>query len=311
MHEVRISAPEGNSKQVVGLALHVGIAEAAVYEVYVHGPNVQKQVISVETSTPRAKDFIDALFSADWFDPKQYSITTRELRAIFSSEPVFEITKPMVEPALDVLQDLWQLNHITASYIARAAGGALLLAYGMFHNNAIAIVVAALFLPFLSQVLAIGFGLWAGDWHLSKQGAAALGLSTILSIAGGAIVALLHGGPLAFSEFQTPLVAFGISSVIGIAAGLSTADDAGRRYLIGVAAAVQYAIFPVWFGSCIVLGFPGFSLITERTGTFATNIFTIAGAAALVYMLTGMRRDEVHRFRSKTGGMYSAGPRDR
>src|SRR5205085_12657982 len=142
MHEVRISVPDGKSERVVGLALHVGITEAAVYEVYVHGPDVRKQIISVETSTPRAKEFVDAIFSADWFDPKQYSITTRELRSIFSSERVFEITRPMIEPALDVLEDLWQLNHLTPSYVARAAGAALLLAYGMFQNSAIAIVVA-------------------------------------------------------------------------------------------------------------------------------------------------------------------------
>src|SRR5204863_4337115 len=164
----------------------------------------------------------------DWFDPKQYSITTRELRAIFSSEHVFELTRPMIEPALDVLEDLWQLNHLTPSFIARATGAALLLAYGMFRNSAIAIVVAALFLPFLAQVLAIGFGLWAGDRHLAKQGVRALSLSTAVSVLGGAVVALLHGGQLAFSEFQSPLVAFAISSVIGVAAGLSSADDAGR-----------------------------------------------------------------------------------
>src|SRR5439155_10345931 len=104
----------------------------------------------------RAKEFVDALFSADWFDPKRYSITTRELRAIFSSESVFEITRPMIEPALDVLEDLWQLNHLTPSYVARATGAALLLAYGMFRNSAIAIVVAALVLPFLAQVFEIG-----------------------------------------------------------------------------------------------------------------------------------------------------------
>ena len=245
MHEVRITAPAGSSDRVGGLALQAGIPQATVYEVFVHGPNQRKQVVSVETSTPRAKTFLDAVFAADWFDTTDYSITTRELRAIFSAERVFDITKPMIEPALDVLEDLWQLNHITPSYVGRAAGAAVLLAYGMFHNSAIAIVVAALFLPFLSQVLAIGFGLRAGDRGLAKQGAAALALSTIVSILGGIVVGLFYDRGIAYTEFQTPLVAFGISSVIGAAAGLASADDAGRRYLIGVAAAVQYAVFPV------------------------------------------------------------------
>jgi len=305
MHEVRVSAPHGHSERVVGMALLVGISEATVYDVFVHGPDVPKHVISVETSTPRAKKFIDALFSADWFDPKHYSITTRELRSIFSSERVVDITRPMIEPGIDVLEDLWQLSHLTASYAARAAGAAILLAYGMFRNSAIAIVVAALFLPFLSNVLAISFGLWTGDRKLASQGTKALAFSTVVSIAAGAIVAWVHGGQIGFTEFQRPIVAFVISSAIGIAAGLASADDAGRRYLIGVAAAVQYAVFPVWFGTCIVLGFPAGSVIFERLAAFAVNIVTIAGTAALVYAIAGMRREEVARFRSKIGGTYN------
>ena len=96
--------------------------------------------------------------------------------------------------------------------------------------------------------------------------------------------------------------------VIGIAAGLSSADDAGRRYLIGVAAAVQYAVFPVWFGTCIVVGFPGGSVIAQRIETFVINV-TIAVAAAFVYALAGMRKEEVGRFRSKIPGAYSGEPR--
>jgi hypothetical protein len=205
----------------------------------------------------------------------------------------------MIEPALDVLEDLWQLNHITPSYVGRAGGAAVLLAYGMFHNNAIAIVVAALFLPFLSQVLAIGFGLRAGDHGLARQGAAALALSTIISTAAGVLVGLFYARGIAYTEFQTPLVALGISGVIGAAAGLASADDAGRRYLIGVAAAVQYAVFPVWFGTCVVHGFPAAPIIAERIGTFVINTVTIAIVAAAVYAWAGMRREDVDRFRSK------------
>ena len=299
MHEVRITAPVQASDRLVGLALEVGISQATIYDVFVHGPNERKHVISVETSTPQAKAFLDAVFGADWFDTKEYSITTRELRAIFSAERISDLTRPMIEPALDVLEDLWQLNHITPSYIGRAGGAAVLLGYGMFHNNAIGIVVAALFLPFLSQVLAIGFGLRAGDRSLAKQGAAALAVSTTISTAAGVLVALFYGRGIAYAEFQTPLVAVGISGVIGAAAGLASADDAGRRYLIGVAAAVQYAVFPVWFGTCIVHGFPAVPVIMERVGTFVINVVTIAIVAATVYAWAGMRNEDVNRFRSK------------
>jgi hypothetical protein len=305
MHEVRVGAPEGSSKAIADLALRVGIAEVSVYTVQVYGSTPQKQIVSVETSTPLAKQFIDAMFSDPWFNPEHYSITTRELRAILSSESVFDITKPMIEPALDVLEDLWQLNHITPSYLGRATGGAILLAFGMLHNNPISIVVAAMFLPFLSQVLAVAFGLWGGERRLAKQGVLAILVSTGIAIFGGVVVSLLGRNSFGFTEFQSPLIGLGISSVIGIAAGLASADDAGRRYLIGVAAAVQYSVFPVWFGACLVLGFPPRAIVIERTATFFINIIAIAVTAGGVYAMVGMRREEASRFRSTMSRRYS------
>src|SRR6185437_10188289 len=67
-----------------------------------------------------------------------------------------------------------------------------------------------------------------------------------------------------------------ISCFIGIAAGLSGADDAGRRYLIRVAAAVQFAVFPAWFGLSVMHGFGSSQLVLERLGTFAINVAPIA-----------------------------------
>jgi hypothetical protein len=105
----------------------------------------------------------------------------------------------------------------------------LLLAYGMRHDDVISIVVAALFLPFMAQVLGLGFGIWTTDWNLASQAALALAVSIVISIAGGVTVALAFGGPMLFDGFKTPAVSLGISLVIGAAAGLSTADDTGRR----------------------------------------------------------------------------------
>jgi uncharacterized membrane protein len=205
----------------------------------------------------------------------------------------------MIEPALDVLEDLWQLSHVTPSYIGRAAGAAVLMAYGMFENSAISIVVAALFLPFLSQILAVSFGLWVRDPGLAKQGVFALCVSSMLSTATGVLVALFHPGPLMFDDFKTPLVSLGISSIIGITAGLASADDTGRRYLIGVAAAVQYAVFPVWIGICMVRGFPDTHVITERISSFGINLVTIVVMSVFVYAWTGMRKEDIRRFRTQ------------
>jgi hypothetical protein len=296
MHEIRVKVPEGVGGEIAAVALSLGIEEASVVRVYVHGPNRPAEQVSVEVSTPLGKAFVDAVMAHEQFDPEQCSITSRELRAIVSRSPVREVTRPMVEPAIDVFEDLWQLSHITPSYVARAFSAALLLGYGMMEDNPIAIVVAALFLPFLSIVLAVSFGLWSQDVGLAWQGVRALIVSILCSIAGGFIVAALHGPPMQFHAFQKPLLSFGISAVIAIAAGLATADDAGRRYLIGVAAAVQYAVFPVWFGIALVIGFPDAATIRQRLLTLAINIATIAGIAAVAYALLGMKREDVHRF---------------
>jgi len=213
MHEIRLNMRESHIEEVARLALATGVGQVSIYDVFVYGPNQSRKVASIETSTPRAKVFIDALFAAEWFDPAECSITTRELRAILTEEPLREVTRPMIEPALDVLEDLWQLSHVTPSYIGRAAGAAVLMAYGMLENSAISIVVAALFLPFLSQVLAVSFGLWVRDRGLAKQGLLALCISSVLSIAAGVLMALLHRSPLLFDDFKSPIVSLGISSI--------------------------------------------------------------------------------------------------
>jgi hypothetical protein len=66
--------------------------------------------------------------------------------------------------------------------------------------------------------------------------------------------------------------------------------------LIGVAAAVQYGIFPVWFGSCLVLGFPQPNITAGRIGTFAINVVTIAMIALVAYVLLGIKRKDVAVF---------------
>ena len=144
-------------------------------------------------------------------------------------------------------------------------------------------MVAALILPFLSQILAVSFGLWAKERRLIVHGLCALFVSAVLAFTAGATVAWIEGGPLRFDGFRNVMGNFLISAIIGTAAGLSIADDAGRRYLIGVAAAVQFAVFPVWFGAAVVLGLPGRSITEERLVGFLVNLGAIFGSAMLAY----------------------------
>lgn len=296
MHEIRVTVPEGRAKDVAELALQAGIEQATVYKVYAYGPNRNKEIVSAEVSTPHGKKFTDLVLTSDWFDSNECTITTRQLRAIVTDDHPRDITRPMLEPPINVFEDLWQLNHLTVSYYARAIAGAAILAYGMVLNDPVTIVVAALFLPFLSQSIAVSFGPWAGDWGLARQGLKAFTVSTLASVLAGIGVALLHGPHMLFHGYLGPLASSLISAIIGVTAGFITADDAGRRYLIGVAAAVQFGIFPVWFGFSLVEGFPDQRTTTIRIFTFFINVVTITLFALLGYLLLDIRRDDVRAF---------------
>ena len=282
MHEIRATLPAEHVGTAARLAQEAGINSVAVSDVYFHGREERLKIVSVETSTPRARAFVNAFLSSPNLLGVDYSLTSRELRAIVSGEDILDLTRPMSEPFPDVIQDLWQLSHLTVSYIARAAAGAVLLATGILDDNPVAIVVAALFLPFLAEVLAISFGLWSRDMRLVFRGMRAVAVSTTLAFAAGALVAAIQGGPILFTAFKSPLASFAVSAVIGITAGLSNADDTGRRYLIGVAAAVQLAIFPVWLGAVAIVGTPG-GVVWTRLESFLINLVTISLGAVAAY----------------------------
>ena len=60
---------------------------------------------------------------------------------------------------------------------------------------------------------------------------------------------------------------------------------------------MQYSVFPVWFGTCLIAGFPSREIVVSRLAAFVINILTItATAAAAVYAAAGMRKEEVNRF---------------
>jgi hypothetical protein len=123
MHEIRATVPPDLVPEVARLAHAAAIERVTVADVYVHGPDARRQVVSVETSTPRARAFVAALLESEALTGADYSLTSREVRAIVDGSDLADLTQPMSEPFPDVIQDLWQLSHLTASYIARAAAG--------------------------------------------------------------------------------------------------------------------------------------------------------------------------------------------
>src|SRR5437867_13280278 len=111
MHEIRATIPPDCVSEAARLAHAAGIPRVTVAEVFIHGPDTHGRVLSVETSTPKARAFVEALLSSPMLSQTDFTLTSREVRAIVDDEPLAAITRPMSEPFIDIIQDLWQLSH--------------------------------------------------------------------------------------------------------------------------------------------------------------------------------------------------------
>jgi len=108
MHEIRATVPLNHVAGAMQLAREAGIDRISVSDVYVYGPDAQRQVISVETSTPKARAFIEAFLNSTDLRGAGYSLTSRELRALINGDDLSALTRPMCEPLPDMVQDLWR-----------------------------------------------------------------------------------------------------------------------------------------------------------------------------------------------------------
>lgn len=302
MNEIKVTAPKGKGKEVVKLARDAGIDEVSMSTVFIHGPDEDKEQLSMEVSVPQAHQFIDLLLAAPFYDATRYSVSSDELMSIVSQVPPEKISWPLQLGAPTVLQDLWLQNHITVSYITRAFVSALLLSYALLEADLITLIAALLFTPFLAQDLAIGFGMLMHEWRLARQGLLALLTSTALTVLAGIVVAAVVGGSIQYDQFGTLISNFVISLVVAVVAGLDTADKSGRREFIAVAAAAQFATFPAWFGISIVLGFPDSETTMWRIITFFANILTILLVSIGVYAALRYRPVLLKKYLADTRG---------
>ena len=303
MRLVKVSAPGGKGDEIAKLAFSVGIptvSKRQVENLSTDGKSEVNDVIDIETSTPKAKRFIDALLAADFYRPEEFNFNLRQPRSIVSQTGIGELTKPLVEPSSDLFEEFWQFSHITYGLIGRILIAACLLAYGLIQQQVLLIIAGLLFLPLLPILLAVGFGAWNGKWKLAAQAGLAFLTATLILILGGVVTALLSNPPLRFDEFNSLPISFLISLAVGVAAGLASIDDTGRRELIGLAAAAQIAIIPVWFGICLIFGFPktiGESEITTRLITYFVNFLTIIIASLAVFVLTGVANRQLEHIK--------------
>ena len=288
MRQVTVASPSGKGVEVAKIAFDAGISAVSLNEVRVleaDGSETSKDRIEIETGTALAKAFVDQLTVAPFFDREHYTVAVRQPRSIISSESLSILTRPLVEPSTDLFQELWQFCQVTFGFVGRIYLGALLLAFGLIDDRLLFMIAGLLFIPLLPLMLGFGFGVWTRQWRLVGQALFALAVALALLIAGGVTVALLNHPPLRYVESNSLLTGALISLVVGVAAGLATADDVGRREMIGLAATAQVAIIPAWFGICFVFGFPAFDSTSprQRILSLVSNITTIVIAAAATY----------------------------
>jgi hypothetical protein len=294
MRLVKVNAPEANAEEIKQTAFAAGIESVSLHKAEKYssdGANESKAVIDIQTSTPKAKRFIEELIAAKYFDPEKISITVRQPRSVLSGESTRKVTPPLEEPGIDLFEELWQFSHITYSLVGRVLIAAGLLGYGLIGQKTLLIIAGLLFLPMLPTLLAIGFGVVTRQWKLALQGFAAFAVSIFLLVLGGVIAALLSEPPMKYDEFNPFLASLVISTFVGVAAGLASIDDTGRREFIGLAAAAQIGIFPVWLGVCIVFGPPPTSSgseISTHILSLILNTVMIVIAASLVHVASGV-----------------------
>jgi hypothetical protein len=116
------------------------------------------------------------------------------------------------------------------------------------------------------------------------------------------MVAAIVGGSIQYDQFGTLYSNFVISLIVGIVAGLDTADKSGRREFIAVAAAAQFATFPAWFGLSLVLGFPDSETTIWRIVTFFVNILTILVVSIGIYGALRYRPEILKSYLADTRG---------
>jgi hypothetical protein len=306
MRQITITAPQGTANQVAGIAFAVGISEVTIAEKRILGPGgseIVKDSIEMEIGTPLAKAFLDEFTSKPFFKRDEYSIAVRQPRALVSSERLNTLVRPLVGPSIDIFEELWQFSQVTYGFVGRILIGALLLAYGLVEYQLLLIIAGLLFIPLLPLMLSVGFGLWTKQWRLAVQGVFSLAVAVLLLMMGGVIVALLSNPPVRYSEFNSLGIGLLVSCAVGVAAGLATVDDVGRREMIGLAATAQIAVIPAWLGLCLVLGFPASNATppASRLLGLLINVIAIVGASFITYALLKVKGSALRCFKGNEG----------
>jgi hypothetical protein len=203
MRLVKITAPVGLREKVKETIFSVGIRNVTVHHVTSHsaeGEESAVEVIDVETSTPKARRLTDRLLNEDYYDSSAISINIRQPRTLINDEDVHELTTPLVEPATDLYEELWQFSRVTYGLLGRIFVSAVLLAYGIINGKLLMVVGGLLFLPVLPMIMAVSYGIGGRQWRLVRQGSFAFVCSVAVLFTGGLLIAVMSNSPMRGDE---------------------------------------------------------------------------------------------------------------
>jgi len=299
MRLITIKASPANAEKIIPLAFDAGMESVSIFDVENRKSSGENEIgkrIEIDCSTSKAKEFLDRVMADPTLPSGEISIITKQPRAILSNEDVRDITLPMPEPIPDLMEELWQFSHVTYGLVGRVLVSSGLLAYGLIEQKLLLMIAGLMFLPILPMLMAISFGIGARQWRLALKGFAGTLISLALLFVGGVLVADLSNPPLRYDDFNSIGVSIIISAAVGGAAALASIDDAGRREMIGLAAASQLAIIPSWLGVCVIFGLPGGAYesdIVQLLTTLAASFATIVISVGLVHRITGLTHSAV------------------
>ncbi|MBV9241051.1 MAG: hypothetical protein JO314_03495 [Acidobacteria bacterium] len=290
MRSVQVNTPKELMDRIAGLAHSVGVSVVDVGDITaIHddGARDPRVEISFETSTPKAKTFIDKLLLSDFYDRQVVWFEVRERRSIVGKDAIHDVTYPWVIPSTDILEDLYQFSHLTWGLVGRVFLAACLLSYGLLNQNLLLMIAGMMFIPLLPVISSIGFGGWLGHWRLAMRATSVLVVTIILLFVGGLAIGAIGSPPVQYTDFPSILTGVLISVAVGVAAALAHTDDVGRRELIGLAATSQIAIVPAWLGLCLVVGMPPTmpaSTVEKRLLSLVINVACVIAASLVTYI---------------------------
>src|SRR5437868_2247525 len=152
MRSVQINAPRELADALAQLAHASEVSVVTIDEITaIHDDDRREPKIQVsfETSTPKAKKFVDDLLLSDFYDRANVWFEVRERRSIVTQDPIHDVTYPWVIPSTDILEDLYQFSHITWGLIGRIILAGCMLSYGMLDQNLLLMIAGMMFIPLL------------------------------------------------------------------------------------------------------------------------------------------------------------------